>query len=105
MASAWLPAAALRLFSLAPAVVLGAQPRSPDRAAAFFPPWWSAARSLDAADRAGDVAGVGTLPSIVIAAAPPGAEPGLARALRANGAWLVIDPGFAGPCEPPPSAS
>lgn len=103
MPSAWLPAATLCLMGLAPAAILGAQPQDPARAAAVFPPWWSQARILSAAARAGDVAGVGALSSIVITAAPPGREPGLPAALRREGAWLVIDPGFAGPCQPPSS--
>ena len=100
MPPAWLPAATLCLMGLAPAAVLGAQPQDPARAAAVFPPWWSQAETLAAADRAGDVAGVGALSSIVITTAPGGREGDFARALRREGAWLVIDPGFAGPCGP-----
>lgn len=103
MPSAWLSAATLCLMGLAPAAILGAQPRDPARAAAVFPPWWSQARALAAADRAGDVAGVGALSPIVIIAAPAGRERDFASALRREGAWLVIDPGFAGPCGPLPS--
>ena len=59
--------------------------------------------SLVAADRAGAVTGVGAQPFIIITATDP-AQPqarALASALRAQGAWLVVDPGLAGPCAPP----
>lgn len=105
MPRAWLPAATLCLLGLAPAVVLGAQPQTPGRAAAVFPPWWSQAQVLAAAGRAGDITGVGALSNIVIAAAPQGDEAGLAAALRREGAWLIMDPGFAGPCGPLPRQS
>ncbi len=100
MASPWLPAAGLCLASLLPALVFGAAPRGEGPAAAVFPPWWSAGRVLAAADRAGDVAGVGAWPFVVIANPEPGAARPLGAALRAQGAWLVLDPGLAGACAP-----
>lgn len=99
----WAPAAGLGLLSLVAALTLGAAPRDASAAAAIFPPWWDAPRALAAADRAGAVTGVGTQPFIIIAAPDPAPSHGrtLASALRAQGAWLVIDPGLAGPCAPP----
>jgi len=101
--AAWLPAASLGVLSLVAALTLGAAPREADAAAAIFPPWWSAPRSLAAADRAGAVTGVGAQPVIIITATDPAQPPGraLASALRAQGAWLVVDPGLAGLCDPP----
>ncbi|MAK83287.1 MAG: hypothetical protein CMJ17_15655 [Phenylobacterium sp.] len=99
----WLPAASLGILSLVAALALGAAPREAGAAAAIFPPWWDAPRSLAAADRAGAVTGVGAQPFIIITATDP-AQPqarALASALRAQGAWLVVDPGLAGPCAPP----
>ena len=83
----WAPAAGLGLLSLVAALTLGAAPRD----------------ASAAADRAGAVTGVGTQPFIIIAAPDPAPSHGrtLASALRAQGAWLVIDPGLAGPCAPP----
>ena len=85
------------------ALVLGAAPGQANAAAAIFPPWWDAPRSLAAANRAGAVTGVGAQPFIIITATDP-AQPqirALASSLRAQGAWLVVDPGLAGLCEPP----
>ena len=99
----WLPAASLGILSRVAALALGAAPREAGAAAAIFPPWWDAPRSLAAADRAGAVTGVGAQPFIIITATDP-AQPqarALASALRAQGAWLVVDPGLAGPCAPP----
>ncbi len=98
--SPWLPAAGLGLFSLCAALLMGAAPREADAAAAIFPPWWSTPRVLAAADRAGMVTGVGAQPFIVVARTRPGGSDSLASALRAQGAWLVVDPGLAGPCAP-----
>lgn len=104
MASPWLPSAGLCLASLLPALAFGAAPRADGPAAAIFPPWWSAARSLAAADSAGDVNAVGLRPFIVIASPEPDSSQPLAQALRAQGAWLVVDPGLAGPCSPTDAA-
>jgi len=99
----WLPAASLGILSLVAALALGAAPREAGAAAAIFPPWWDAPRSLAAADRAGAVTGVGAQPFIIITATDPARPQGrpLASALRAQGAWLVVDPGLAGLCDPP----
>ncbi|MDP2214503.1 hypothetical protein [Phenylobacterium sp.] len=97
----WLPAAGLCIVSLIAALMLGAAPRQANAAAAVFPPWWAAPRALAAADRAGEVTGVGAQPFIIILterAPAGGASPSLTSALRAQGAWLVVDPGLAGPC-------
>ncbi|MBU1286017.1 MAG: hypothetical protein KJ794_21680 [Gammaproteobacteria bacterium] len=98
--SSWFPPAGLGLFSLCAALVMGAAPREADAAAAIFPPWWSTPQVLAAADRAGLVTGVGAQPFIVVARTRPGGSDSLASALRAQGAWLVVDPGLAGPCAP-----
>ncbi|MEH6678116.1 hypothetical protein [Phenylobacterium sp.] len=98
--SSWFPAASLGLFSLCAALVMGTGPRQADTAAAIFPPWWSTPQVLAAADRAGLVTGVGAQPFIVVARTRPGGSDALASALRAQGAWLVVDPGLAGPCAP-----
>lgn len=100
MASPWLPAAALCLASLLPALALSAAPRGDGPAAAVFPPWWGAAQTFAAADQAGDIAAVGWRPFIIIANPEPGANAPLAQRLRAQGAWLILDPGLAGPCDP-----
>lgn len=101
MAQPWLPAAGLCLASLLPALAFGAAPRGDGPAAAVFPPWWSAPRAIAAADAAGTVSGVGAYPFIVIASPRPDQDAPLARALRVQGAWLILDPGLAGPCTPP----
>ncbi|MDP1642318.1 MAG: hypothetical protein Q8L59_09055 [Phenylobacterium sp.] len=100
----WFPAAGLCFLSLIAALVLGAAPRQANAAAAIFPPWWDAPRALAAADRAGAVTGIGAQPFIITLTerAPSDAtNRSLAAALRAQGAWLVVDPGLAGPCAPP----
>lgn len=98
----WVPAASLGLISLVAALALGAAPRQADAAAAIFPPWWDAPRALAAAHRAGAVTGVGAQPFVITIIQRPGDDPGrsLSAALRAEGAWLVVDPGLAGPCSP-----
>ena len=100
----WAPALSLSFLSLVAALVLGAAPRDARVAAAIFPPWWDAPRALAAADQAGAVTGVGAYPFVIITTLDPrhsGAlsdGQALAAALRAQGAWLVVDPGLAGPC-------
>ncbi|MCG9916107.1 MAG: hypothetical protein MH112_07095 [Phenylobacterium sp.] len=89
------------------ALVLGAAPRDASAAAAVFPPWWDAPRALAAADQAGAVTGVGAYPFVIITTLDPTRSAALsdgqtlAAALRARGAWLVVDPGLAGPCVSP----
>lgn len=89
--------------SLLAAVAVEAQPRTPGRVAAVFPPWWSAAQVIGAAGSAGDVAGVGAVPFIVILRGQP--EKGLAADLsqraRSAGALLLLDPALAGACARP----
>lgn len=92
------PAAVLALASLAAAASLSLAPRDPQQIAAVFPPWWTADRSLDAAARAGAIAGVGALSFIV---AVRSAEPDLSVRLREVGALAVIDDHFISFCGAP----
>lgn len=86
--------------SLFAAVAVDAQPRTPGRIAAVFPPWWSAGQTLGAAASAGDVAGVGAVPFIVIVRGPPA---DLSQRVRSAGALLLLDPALAGACARPAS--
>jgi len=86
-------------LTLAATVAVSAQPRDPARVAAVFPPWWTAARSASAAASAGQIAGVGGVPFILILRGEPDA---LGPRLRAAGAWMLLDPDAAGVCAPPP---
>lgn len=103
----WAPAISLSFLSLIAALVLGAAPRDASAAAAIFPPWWDAPRALAAADQAGAVTGVGAYPFVIITTLEPSRSlasrdgRALAEALRAQGAWLVVDPGLAGLCVTP----
>ncbi len=91
----WAPAAAVGLAALSLSVAVEARPRDPRQAAAVFPPWWGAARTLDAAARAGSIVAVGALPFIVTVRSADGP---IAPRLRAAGAWLDLDPALAGVC-------
>lgn len=75
-----------------------ATPPASDRLAAVFPPWWSSAHVTAAAASAGDIAGAGSVPFILILRGD-GVDLG-ARARRA-GALLLLDPAAAGVCAPP----
>lgn len=75
-----------------------AAPVDADRVAAIFPPWWSGARSVDAAASAGDLAGAGAHRSILIVSS---STPGLNDRLRRAGALFVLSPGLAGLCDVP----
>lgn len=89
-------------FTLLAAVAVEAQPRTPGRVAAVFPPWWSSAQVVGAAGAAGDIAGVGAVPFIVILRGPPeknGADD-LSQRARSAGALLLLDPALAGVCAP-----
>ena len=86
--SAWAPMVLLLLGSLAAAAASSLRPRDPARLAAVFPPWWSAAQSLDAASQVAAVTGFGGFAFIV---AVSGAGPDLPRRLADEGAWLVLD--------------
>ncbi|CAN5174381.1 hypothetical protein BH10PSE4_BH10PSE4_39480 [soil metagenome] len=85
--------------SLAATVAVGAAPRDPARVAAVFPPWWTPAQTASAAASAGQIAGAGGLPFILILRGEPTA---LGARLRAAGAWLLLDPDTAGVCAPVP---
>lgn len=84
--------------SLFAAVAVEAQPRTPGRLAAVFPPWWSPAQVIGAAGTAGDVSGVGALPFIVILRGSPADLP---QRARSAGAFLLLDPALAGACARP----
>jgi hypothetical protein len=76
-------------------VAFEARPSDPHRAAAVFPPWWSARTSLNAATRIGAVVGLGKLPFIVLVQTP-GSDV-TARA-HAAGAIIVVDSAKFGLC-------
>jgi hypothetical protein len=73
--------------------------------AAVFPPWWSPAQIVGAAGSAGDIAGAGGAPFIVILrAAPDDRGPAdLLQRARQAGALLLLDPALAGACARPAS--
>uniref|UniRef100_B0SZ82 Uncharacterized protein n=1 Tax=Caulobacter sp. (strain K31) TaxID=366602 RepID=B0SZ82_CAUSK len=87
------------LTTLFVAVAAGAAPRDPARVAAVFPPWWTSAQAASAAASAGQIAGAGGAPFILILRGEPGQ---LGPRLRAAGAWLLLDPAAAGRCAPSP---
>lgn len=89
-------------LSLFAAVAVDAQPRTPGRVAAVFPPWWSPAQIIGAAGSAGDIAGAGGAPFIVILrASPDEIRPAdLSQRARDAGALLLLDPALAGACAP-----
>ena len=89
------------LLSLGAAVAVEAQPRTPDRLAAVFPPWWSTARVFDAAGEAGNIAGAGGASFVVILRGDPAR---LAVRAREAGALLLLDPAMAGVCARPISS-
>jgi hypothetical protein len=84
------------------AAVVGAPPTDPSRIAAFFPPWWSQARSVAAAASAGDILGVGAAPFVVIVHGDPTT---LSRRVRAAGAMFVLASDPLGYCNPPAKVS
>ena len=86
------------IASLVAAVAVAAAPVAPDRLAAVFPPWWSRAQLMSAATSAGDIAGVGAAPFILILRSD---SPGLEARLRRSGAWLLLNPDAAGVCASP----
>jgi len=88
------------IASLFAAAAIDAQPRTPGRVAAVFPPWWDAARVIGAAGTAGDIAGAGGAPFIVILRGDPAA---LSQRARTAGALLLLDPALAGVCARPVS--
>lgn len=90
---------AAALLGLLGAVAVEAQPRTPGRVAAVFPPWWSPAQIFGAAGTAGDIAGAGGASFIVILRGDPAQ---LSERAREAGAWLLLDPALAGVCARPP---
>jgi hypothetical protein len=86
------------LATLFATVAVGAAPRDPARVAAVFPPWWTSARTASAAASAGDIAGAGGAPFILILRGESG---DLGSRARAAGAWLLLDPDAAGVCVTP----
>ena len=84
-----LPALILMGVSAAWTTTLALRPRDGEAMAAFYPAGISGEQSLAAASAAGQTAVVafGNFPSIVLVRSD---QPGLARQLRAAGAWLVI---------------
>ncbi|WP_374573284.1 hypothetical protein [Phenylobacterium sp.] len=91
----WAPATFVAAASLAAAAGLGLHPQDPHEAAAVFPFWWGQGRSVEAAAQAGDIVAVGAAPFVVVARSD---TQDIAAALKAQGAWLVIDPGLAVGC-------
>ncbi len=86
------------VLSLFAAVAVDAQPRTPGRVAAVFPPWWDAARIVGAAGSAGDIAGAGGAPFVVILRGNPA---DLSQRARSAGALMLLDPALAGACARP----
>jgi len=79
------------LATLAPALAVAAQPRSPFVVAAVFPPWWSAEKVRAVADAQGVVSSTGRWNIVVVYG---GADVG--RRLGQSGAWAILDPSIAG---------
>lgn len=86
------------VLGLFAAVAVSAEPRTPGRVAAVFPPWWSATRVGEAAASAGNIAGAGGAPFVIILRGDPA---DLSRRTRAAGALMLIDPALAGVCARP----
>ncbi len=80
----------ISLIALGPAVL--APPAGPgaQAVAAVFPPWWSAARAAAAAARSAQILRLGGFPSVIVVRT---ASP---DSLRADGAWLFLNPIVAG---------
>lgn len=78
--------------ALAAPPVAALAPRDDDRVAAVFPPWVSAEEALVRVWRAGGVAVARAGADFVVIAAADDDDPaGFAQALRAQGAWILID--------------
>ena len=90
------------VISLFAAVAVDAQPRTPGRVAAVFPPWWSLTQVIGAAGSAGDIAGVGGASFIVILRGDPAH---LSQRARSAGALILLDPALAGACARPVQSS
>ncbi len=87
--------AMLGMGSLIAALSLTLQPPASGPVAALFPPWWDAARTMQAASSAGSIARFGALPFVVVIVRDGSASNGR---LRDAGAWLILDPRGLGGC-------
>jgi hypothetical protein len=90
----WLLPGLLTLGSIAAALSISLAPPASGPVAAVFPPWWAAARSMLAAANAGSVVRFGA--SFVVIVVPDVRHP--VAALRAGGAWFVVNPQLLGGC-------
>jgi hypothetical protein len=81
--------------SLIAALAVTMEPPAAGPVAVLFPPWWDAARSMQAAATAGVIVRFGALPFVVVIM-PDGSTP--TGVLRAAGAWLILDPRGLGGC-------
>lgn len=63
--------------------------------AAVYPPWWEAARVIDAASSAGDIAAAGGWRNVIVLQSR---SPGLAARLRQSGALWTMDARLARVC-------
>ena len=77
----------MAILSLALLPMAVAAPADAKSAAAVFPPWWSQAAAIRAADSAGDIVGVGAAPFVMIVRSEDAALP---IRLRAVGAVAVV---------------
>jgi hypothetical protein len=84
---------AASLLTLAPAALAPIGGTGPATVAAVFPPWWSATRALTAAASSSQILRLGGLPSIIIV------RTDRPDRLRADGAWLFLNP-ILGGCAP-----
>lgn len=88
------------LLALGPAVLVANGPtgNAGRTVAAVFPPGWGTARSVAAAAHSAQIVGLGALPNIVIVHTRAPDQ------LRADGAWLFLNPQIAG-CDPASSSA
>jgi hypothetical protein len=73
-------------------------PAGAERLAVVFPPWWSHARIAAAGASAGDIAGAGSVPFILVLRSE---HAGLGARSRQAGGLLLLDPAATGACAPP----
>ena len=90
----WLVPVLLTVGSIAAALSISLTPPASGPVAAVFPPWWAAARSMLAAANAGSVVRFGA--NFVVIVVPDVRHPVIA--LRAGGAWFVVNPQLLGGC-------
>ncbi len=81
------------MLALAPAVLASPGRAAPSTVAAVFPPGWSGADTVKAAAQSSRILRLGGLPNIVIV------RTDRPERLRADGAWLFLNPILAG-CNP-----